>query len=740
MNNKPYIKIPTWNNGNWDYTLFGTKEEFRDYVLKLFKEPGQYQFNDTAFLFNEHARHFEAKKLYSEAPEGSRDFLDYWDTEKEKCRKGVLYINNSKAWYLPRWYYHWLNFLRIYDKRPEFKRFMFADVMDVQYHVALYDILAMLHGKHSGKLKKRQIAMSYYHMALIYNRYIFEEGFVGKIMASDKKYIDNTNGCWKFLEEYHNFTNTHTAWIRTNSPEKVFSWQQKLETKTHDGRKVDIGTRATITGVSLDKDPVSGVGGATDIAYYEEGGIAPTADKTMEYMKPAMTFAGENTGTFMISGSVGDLSQCKPLKDMIENPLGNDIYSVESDLLDEHGTKGVTGLFIPEQWGYLMDQYGNSLVKESLAAIDAEFEEAKKNKDPEKYQLMVSQHPRNIAEAFAVRTVSVFPVKHTAKQEQRIKDNIYAIEHVELERTEKNEIVVRKSDRLPIDEFPVKKAMADKRGVICIHERPVRGLEGRVDWDMYYGSIDPIEVGSTKNSDSLASIYIYRRSIQVTRIDAEGESETYMDGDKLVAWWCGRYDDPNETNEQMRKLVEYYNAWTICENNKTSFINYMIAKKCDHYLATTKDMLFDKTLEVTQSSQQKYGWSKSGTKLWEKVLEYGVNFLSEELDPQTDENGFIKRIKYGVERIPDIMLLKEMQQYADKGNFDRIISFCALIAFVKIQDANRGIKSREERDTKLENTQKLSTLPMRQPFSHIGRGNKMMGEKVMRKRSFRNIR
>ncbi len=74
------------------------------------------------------------------------------------------------------------------------------------------------------------------------------------------------------------------------------------------------------------------------------------------------------TGLFIAAGSVGDLDQCKPLKEMILNPVANSIYAIESDLIDDKGTIGYSGLFIPEQWSMppFIDEYGNSDVEGAL--------------------------------------------------------------------------------------------------------------------------------------------------------------------------------------------------------------------------------------------------------------------------------------------------------------------------------------------------------------------------------------
>ena len=178
MSKKPYIKIPTNTNGVWDYTEFLSRDSFRVFVKGCFKEPGTCGFNETSRLYNEQSRIFSKKGLYCEAPEGSRDYITYWDTEKEKCRKGVIFSDGSNSWYLPRDLYFWWNFLKIADK--EKKTEAFPEVWDVHYYMALYNILAQLYDKHSGILKKRQIGSSLYHMAKLINLLWFEKSQILK--------------------------------------------------------------------------------------------------------------------------------------------------------------------------------------------------------------------------------------------------------------------------------------------------------------------------------------------------------------------------------------------------------------------------------------------------------------------------------------------------------------------------------------------------------------------------------
>lgn len=731
----PYLEIPTYENGTWSETVFYTREEFKAFVLSIFKEPGKYNFDEISLFFNEQGRYFQKNGYYCSAPFRSKDFLKYWDDQKHRCRVGVIFKGATETWYISRDYYMWLNFLPIYDK--EEKRFDFAKVRDAQYHMALYEQLAELHYKHAIILKKRQIASSYFHMGKLINQYWFEEGAVLKIGASLKDYISE-KGSWKFLNEYRNFLNEHTAWYRPSEPDKIFSWQQRIKVRVN-GRDTYKGNKSSMTGVSFEKDPTNGVGGPVTYFFHEEAGIAPKMNDTYGFMRPAMRSGFMTTGMFIAAGSVGDLDQCEPMKLYVLHPDDNDFYAVDSDIIDHDGTVGKTGLFIPEQWSMppFIDQWGNSLVTEALAALEAEFESLKKKLEPAAYQLEVSQRPRNIEEAFATRKLAKFPTHLVSRQLQRIADKEYPVEYVDLVRDENNKITQKDSRKLPIMEFPISKKTEDKEGVICIYERPMKNTS----WGTYYGSIDPVAEGKTTTSDSLCSIIIYKNPVEVTKREGEDKITNYIDRDKIVATWCGRFDDINKTHERLELLIEYYNAWTIVENNVSLFIQYMISQRKQKYLVPKDMILFLKELGANKSVYQDYGWRNTGTIFKTNLLSYGIQFLQEELDVETEPDGTITKIHYGIERIPDPMLLREMLAYQDGVNVDRLVTFCALAAFAKVQQSNRGLQKRVEVDNdKLENSQNFSKLSMRSPFRHMGNPGSNVSGMNRPRSAFKNLK
>jgi hypothetical protein len=222
--------------------------------------------------------------------------------------------------------------------------------------------------------------------------------------------------------------------------------------------------------------------------------------------------------------------------------------------------------------------------------------------------------------------------------------------------------------------------------------------------------------------------------------DGNGKVESTIERDKIVASWCGRFDDINKTHERLEMMIEWYNAWTIVENNVALFIQYMISKKKQRYLVPKDMILFLKDLGANRNVFQEYGWKNVGTIFKGNLLSYGIEFLKEELDHETKPDGEIVKTVYGVERIPDPMLLKEMQAYYEGLNVDRLVAFCALVAFAKVQQSNRGFAKRVEvTNQKLDNSQKFSKLNW-SPFRHMGSSKSELPGLKKTRNPFKNIR
>lgn len=717
----------------WEKKDFPTQSSYVDWLWSLWKEPGQYDFDDTVHLFNEQAKFFNKRGVFCLYPTNSKDFVTYWEDQKDKCRNGAIYQNGNKEWFLPREYYMLLNFLKIYNK--EKKNFTFIDVRDAQYHMALYEELAEHSGKHVAILKKRQMLSSYYHAAKLINRFWFDSGSICKLAASLGTYVKDT---WRFIDEYRNFLNQHTAWYRPCNPDKALDWQQKIEIKQN-GKKMDVGLKSVMKGLILDKDPSGSVGGPTTLFFYDEAGVAPKMNQTLEFLLPALKSGMSYTGMYIAAGSVGDLADCEPLEELIRRPNSKDVLAVKTNLLDDKGTIGECGLFIPEQWSMLpyVDEYGNSKVEEAVAAILEERERWKKELTPADYQLRISQKPLNIDEAFAAREESPFPLHLISQQIERIKNNTYYLEHVDLDRDIEGKIIIKPSRKLPISEFPIRMNAENKEGVIVMHERPVEGAK----FGTYYASLDPISSGKTTTSNSLASIYIYKNATEVTIIKDDGKIEHRLEKGKLVCWWTGRFDDLKMTHQRIEMMLELYNAWCVIENNVSQFIQYMQERNKQKYLVPKDQLVFLKDIKANTNVYQDYGWRNVNRLFKDTLLPYGIGFLSEPLDIETKPDGEITKTYYGIERIPDIMLLKEMQAYKDSsGNYDRLIAYCALTALVAVQIANKGNNKERRYETKNLDKSKNNSNLVISPFKSIGNKGSNLSQKGIQRSAFKKLR
>jgi hypothetical protein len=152
--------------------------------------------------------------------------------------------------------------------------------------------------------------------------------------------------------------------------------------------------------------------------------------------------------------------------------------------------------------------------------------------------------------------------------------------------------------------------------------------------------------------------------------------------------------------------------------------------------------MFLKDLGANTNVYQEYGWRNTGTLFKRHKLSYVIEYFKEELEVQTKSDGTIVKTKYGIERIPDPMLIKEMQEYADGVNVDRLVAFTALVAFMRVQQSNRGYAMRTIMDDAAKNLQKSENLFKlnSSPFRHIGGRSNLINGQTFKKSAFKNIK
>lgn len=708
----PYKNIPTYNilTKEWTKTSFTSQIEFGHTLLnEYFKEPGKYEFDEDTQVIALLGKFWEKNKFYTTLADGTADSNKFWKEEEYKCRLGVFLIKGEKKWYFTRDYYFFLNYCPIINKEKGQEETM-ASLRDGQYHMMMYEKIAELFHLHSVELKRRQFLYSFTHVAKSTNFLYFENKKTIKWFASDESFIDDVNGSWKFLNAYINHLNIYTPWYKDFNPSQFPQIQQVTKIKTKGNRWITEGNESTLVAKTLAKDPKKGVGGPAYWIWYEEGGIAPTADETLTFVNPALESGMEKVGSFCIGGSVGDLKQCKPLKEFLLNPKTHGFLGVPTNLYDENGVEKICGLFIPAQWGMpqATDKWGNSLPEKALELLHkAEFIGFKAGEDgriqdeepwinlPEKqYIIKKSQNPKNIKEAFAYREESKFPIKRIEKQQSFIKDfPEHAPKRMEIWEDEKGKIRYKPSEKQDVP-YPVDSKSKDKEGVVLMWKEP----EERIELFTYFAGVDNVEVGASETSDSLYSIYIVEGTTEEIYYTEDGQEKIRLVGDRIVASWTGRYNNLDDTNRQGEYLIRLYNAFTLCERNKPNFITHMIKAGYKHLLATQGDVPIYKEVSdiVDASKNAEIGIYMDATGKKQGIADdYLYQWLVTEVDAiykkDKDGNATEEKVKtyYNINYIYDYYLFEELKN--DKENTDRRDALRLAIMLKTIYGA-KGIK------------------------------------------------
>ena len=214
------------------------------------------------------------------------------------------------------------------------------------------------------------------------------------------------------------------------------------------------------------------------------------------------------------------------------------------------------------------------------------------------------------------------------------------------------------TDKRPISNYPLK-AIDDKEAPVVIYEFPMENPP----YGLYVAGVDPYRQGKAAYSESLGSVYIYKRMHEIS-------GEKYQD--MFVASYCARPEKKETWEEQARYLIKYYNARTLCENDEISFIDYMIAKGDSRYLEAQPAWL--KEIVPNTTVNRDFGIHRSSDKIRDFLHGALKKYSEEVINKVLDDDGNVTRSIKGMAKILDPVLLEEMIQYNETGNFDRIIA------------------------------------------------------------------
>ena len=317
------------------------------------------------------------------------------------------------------------------------------------------------------------------------------------------------------------------------------------------------------------------------------------------------------------------------------------------------------GAFLNKPEGSSLYQVNMMVSNEELATqiTNDNLDKLKKAGDRIAYLKEKMYYPQEVDDIFLNEDTNIFDIEAAKRQKFRL---------LQQERTGTSVVLYDDgdgvkhtfSDKLPISNFPLKSS-DQKDAPVVIYEFPVENPA----YGLYVAGVDPYRQGKSAYSSSLGSVYIYKRMHTIS-------GEKYQD--MFVASYCARPDKKETWEEQARYLIKYYNARTLCENDEISFIDYMISKGDAHYLERQPDWL--KEIVPNTTVRRDYGIHRSAEKIRDFLHGCLKKYTEEVVHTEKDEDGNTISETKGMSKIFDPVLLEEMIQYNEDGNFDRIIA------------------------------------------------------------------
>jgi hypothetical protein len=391
----------------------------------------------------------------------------------------------------------------------------------------------------------------------------------------------------------------------------------------------------------------------------------------------------------ILTGTGGDMKKFMDAKSLMFD-VGNYNFLEYNNAKDE---KRIHGLFISHKFrmeakyesslgAYLQLPKKSDLHNVKMMVSDEELatkitnenlERLKKAGDRLAYLKEKMYYPQEVDDIFLNEDSNIFDIEGAKRQKARLLANERTGTPVVLY-DDGNGIKHEFTDKMPITNFPLKNT-DQKDAPIVIYEFPVENPP----YGLYVAGVDPYRQGKAAYSTSLGAVYIYKRMHAIT-------GEKYQD--MFVASYCARPDKKEVWEEQARLLIKYYNARALCENDEVSFIDYMISKNDAHYLEKQPEWL--KEVVPNTTVRRDYGIHRSAEKIRDFLHGCLKKYTEQSLLVEKNEEGEIISEKKGMIKIFDPVLLEEMIQYNEDGNFDRIIAAELAIALAMKMDPIMG--------------------------------------------------
>lgn len=655
---------------------------------------------------------------YTTAPRGSKDYFDYWELQKKRCREGYQV---GDVW-IPGRYYFFLNFCVI-DKIPDTvalqvledarskvtgkvsivtadKILDFPRFSEMQYewfrfkHIAWnggeFMGIKSPGGKHLCCGKTRGAGFSFMEAADGVYNFNFIPGSKSYYFASTEGFLTK-DGILNKVQPMLDWINLYSPAWRQNRQEKGVLMHQKASFIDQFGDKR--GSNAEIMGVIVD-DPNKTRGKRGKKIVFEEAGSFKKLKQALEISRGSVRAGGLYVGQISVFGTGGEEGpSIEGLQDVFDHPHQWDMLAFPN--IWEEGTQSECGYFVPSYRANLeyFDADGNLDYNLSIKFDNEERAKLSESTDPRALDRRKAEYPQKPAEMFNRLSNNGFNIAEIDAQIKRVQtdSNIKGLlKYGNFMRgtTGKSLGGVTfmpglKENCKPIEEYPhPQTADYDLSGCSTIAEPPYIDQAGKVPPGMYQIVFDAYYKDEAEDRTSLFDFRVFKL---VNSID----SSSY---NLPVAWFTGRPNRLNTCYEQLFMMAEYYNCSVQGEisGGGKGVMDYATQKRLLHRVEFEPEMLHNK--EIASKQRNRSYLMNMTTDRKRLGMTYLEQWHMEERGVK--ENG---DPIYTVHKIYDIGLLREMRK-GGVNNSDRMSS-CIIAMFMLKENVAKQVKAHKTKNS-----------------------------------------
>lgn len=647
------------------------------------------KFRQAAIFFQQHG-------CYTLAPRGTTDYNKYWEQETDRCINGYTAPDGEGITGYNYFYLNYSPIMRLKEEeytdregnlRKRRQRILeFPSFWDYDYYYFCAIEQAELEGKHMAVLKCRQRGYSFKGGSMLVRNYMLIPGSKNFAIASEQKFLIGDGlltKAWQIMD----FLDKHTAWAKQRLVSTRMERTSGYKITDEFGKQTEQGYLSSITGITLKNDPERVRGTRAKLVLWEEGGKFPSLLDAWRIEQPSVeTDDGKAFGLMIAFGTGGtEGASFEGLKELFYKPKSYNVLSFPN-IWDEGRENTECAFFVPAYSNLesfdddgnqvYMDKDGNSYKEKAIQnLIDQRNNVKDGGASQQSIDRFISERPIRPAEAVLELGKNIFPRKLLMDQLTRIRTNkkLQSMKHiVDLEWDGNGQVKATEKPSGDITNYPLKKG--DKpHGSVVIWEYPVKDPP----LGLYIGGCDPYDHDDSF-TNSLGSTFIFKRV-------RAGEAWT----DVIVAEYSGRPDTAEEYYENVRKLLTFYNARLLFENERKGIYPYFTNKHCDYLLADQPDKIISEVFKDSKVQRRK------GCHMTKQIRAYGEGLILEWLLDEFEEG------HPNVERVYSEPLIEELIENDGVRNVDRVIALCMVMIYreelyqVKVSSAKEQNKQVE---------------------------------------------